>query len=60
MKYVLCRPKCGLNDALVRIMRCYTYCEAIHRTLLIDTTYNSDFFHSSFDLYFKFTDKAKA
>ena len=60
MKYVLCRPKCGLNDALVRIMRCYSYCEATGRTLLIDTTYNSDFFHSSFDLYFTFTEAAQA
>lgn len=60
MKYVLCRPKCGLNDALVRIMRCYNYCEATQRTLLLDTTYNSDFFNSSFDLYFTFTEKAKA
>jgi hypothetical protein len=54
MKYLLCRPRGGLNDTLVQIYDCYKYCEKYNRCLLIDTTYSS-FMKSSFSDYFTFT-----
>ncbi|MCP5000226.1 MAG: hypothetical protein GY933_16185 [Hyphomicrobiales bacterium] len=37
-KYLLCRPKGGLNDTLCQIERCWQYAEQHHRTLIVDTT----------------------
>jgi len=37
-KYVLCRPRGGLNDTLCQIENCWNYCEKYNRILIIDTT----------------------
>lgn len=37
-KYVLCRPRGGLNDMLCQIEKCYRYCQRHKRTLLLDTS----------------------
>lgn len=37
-KFVLCRPRGGLNDTLCQIERCREYAERHSRTLLIDST----------------------
>lgn len=37
-KYVLCRPRGGLNDTLCQIEKCATYCKKFDRTLLLDTS----------------------
>lgn len=49
-KFVLCRPRGGLNDTLCQIEQCWKYAEAFSRTLLVDSTRSgllgdfSDFF----------------
>lgn len=42
-RYVLCRPRNGLNDTLCQIERCWLYAENTGRTLLVDAS-RSDFF----------------
>jgi len=37
-RFVLCRPKGGLNDSLVQIERCWRYAAQYDRTLVIDST----------------------
>lgn len=37
-KYLLCRPRGGLNDTLCQIEVCWSYCEKYNRVLIIDTT----------------------
>jgi hypothetical protein len=37
MKYLLCRPRGGLNDTLCQIEACWSYCEKYNRRLIIDT-----------------------
>lgn len=36
-KFLLCRPRGGLNDALCQIEQCWRYAEKFGRTLIIDT-----------------------
>ena len=38
-KYLLCRPRGGLNDALSQIEWCWQYAELFNRVLIIDTEY---------------------
>jgi hypothetical protein len=40
-KYLLCRPRGGLNDTLTQISRCWRYAETFNRELIIDTTRSS-------------------
>lgn len=42
-RYVLCRPRNGLNDTLCQIERCWLYADNTGRTLLVDAS-RSDFF----------------
>lgn len=37
-KFLLCRPRGGLNDTLCQIEKCWKYAEQSSRTLLIDST----------------------
>lgn len=37
-KFVLCRPRGGLNDTLCQIEKCWKYAESFSRTLIIDST----------------------
>lgn len=39
MKYLLCRPRGGLNDSLNQIELCWRYAEKHSRVLIIDTEY---------------------
>ena len=39
MKYLLCRPRGGVNDALNQIESCWRYAEIHNRVLVIDTEY---------------------
>ena len=39
MKYLLCRPRGGLNDTLCQIEKCWQYAETHNRILIIDTEY---------------------
>jgi hypothetical protein len=39
MKFLLCRPRGGLNDSLYQIERCFRYAERYQRYLVIDTEY---------------------
>jgi hypothetical protein len=54
MKYLLCRPAGGINDALNQIYLCHQYCIKHKRCLLIDTVHNNHMFNSSFDEIFTF------
>jgi len=38
-KYLLCRPRGGLNDTLCQIELCWQYAELFNRVLVIDTEY---------------------
>jgi hypothetical protein len=49
-KYVLCRPRGGLNDMLCQIQLCWDYAKKFDRTLVINTD-NSGFL-DSFENYF--------
>lgn len=40
-RYVLCRPRGGLNDTLCQIERCWLYAEDTGRTLLVDASRSS-------------------
>lgn len=37
-RYLLCRPRGGLNDTLCQIEKCWQYCDKYNRILIIDTT----------------------
>lgn len=37
-RYLLCRPRGGLNDTLCQIERCWDYAERYGRTLIVDTS----------------------
>lgn len=37
-KFVLCRPRGGLNDTLCQVEQCWAYAERHSRTLLVDST----------------------
>ena len=50
MKYVLCKPRGGLNDTLCEIEKCWRYAEKHHRYLLIDSTESG--LHDDFWNYF--------
>jgi hypothetical protein len=39
MKYLLCRPRGGINDTLNQIEKCWRYAEVYNRILIIDTEY---------------------
>lgn len=39
MKYLLCRPRGGLNDTLCQIEACWQYSELHNRVLIVDTEY---------------------
>jgi hypothetical protein len=51
IKYVLCRPRGGLNDMLCEIEKCRRYAEQYGRKLLIDTTLSG--FQDNFWRYFE-------
>ena len=51
IKYVLCRPRGGLNDMLCEIEKCRMYAEQHGRKLLIDTTLSG--FREHFWRYFE-------
>ena len=55
MKYLLCRPTCGLNDSLCFIQNSIDFCKRYNRILLIDTNYNS-LYKFNFSDVFKFID----
>lgn len=42
-KYLLCRPRGGLNDNLVQIEKCWRYAERFSRTLILDTEKSQGF-----------------
>lgn len=37
IRYLICRPRGGLNDTLCQIEKCWQYAERFHRELIIDT-----------------------
>jgi hypothetical protein len=39
MKYLLCRPRGGINDTLCQIELCWKYAELYNRVLIVDTEY---------------------
>jgi len=53
-RYLLCRPRGGLNDTLCRIEYCWRYAEKFGRQLVIDTR-NSSLF-GDFDSFFEIID----
>ena len=50
MKYVLCKPRGGLNDILCEVEKCWRYAEKHNRYLLIDSTDSG--LHDNFWKYF--------
>lgn len=38
-KYLLCRPRGGLNDTLSQIEKCWRYADSHDRILIVDTEY---------------------
>ena len=52
-KYLLCRPRGGLNDTLSQIKKCNDYAIKFNRILIIDT--NKSGLHGQFSDYFVFT-----
>lgn len=40
-RYLLCRPRGGLNDNLVQIEKCWLYAERYRRVMVLDTTVSS-------------------
>jgi len=50
MKYVLCKPRGGLNDTLCEIEKCWRYAEKTNRYLLIDTN-NSGLYDDFFNYF---------
>ncbi len=57
-RYLLCRPRGGLNDTLCRIALCLTYAQRFQRTLVIDSQQSSLFGH--FSDYFRFREPTDA
>lgn len=57
-RYLLCRPRGGLNDTLCRIALCLTYAQRFERTLVIDCQQSSLFGH--FTDYFRFRESTDA
>jgi hypothetical protein len=57
-RYLLCRPRGGLNDTLCRIALCLTYAQRFQRTLVIDCQQSSLFGH--FSDYFRFREPTDA
>jgi len=51
-KFLLCRPRGGLNDTLCQIERCWGYAEKFGRILIIDTK-QSAAFHGNFSDFFQ-------
>ena len=51
-KYLLCRPRGGLNDVLSQIEKCWCYAEKFNRTLIIDTR-DSEAFKNNFNVFFE-------
>ncbi len=57
-KYVLCRPRGGLNDTLCQITKCYIYSKLAQRQLWVDTSRSgflqcfSEYFEATGDLHF--------
>ena len=53
IKYVLCRPRGGLNDMLCEIEKCRMYAQQHGRKLLIDTAFSGfkDHFWRYFELF---------
>lgn len=63
-KFVLCRPRGGLNDTLCQIEKCWGYAETFSRTLIVDSTRSAllgdfaDYFqprHSGAQVHFRLT-----
>jgi hypothetical protein len=50
LRYLLCRPRGGLNDTLCQIERCWRYAEKYQRILVIDTR-NSGLMGNFFDYF---------
>lgn len=46
-KYLLCRPRGGLNDTLCQIEKCWKYCDDYNRILIIDTVKSGIFINFS-------------
>ena len=55
-RFLLCRPKGGLNDVLCQIEKCRKYSLAHNRILVVDT--NNYCFFSDFDGFFEFIDSS--
>ena len=55
-RFLLCRPRGGLNDTLCQIEWCWRYAQKFGRHLIIDTTNSSLFGH--FDDFFEITDNS--
>jgi hypothetical protein len=51
LRFMLCRPRGGLNDALAQMFLCYLYAKKHHRTLIIDSTFSG--FYLPFDTFFE-------
>lgn len=58
-KYLLCRPRGGLNDIFTQIERCWRYAEKFNRVLIIDTR-NSEGLKNNFNTFFEIKDKHSA
>jgi len=54
IKFVLCRPRGGLNDMLCQIEHCLRYCRNNGRTLVLDTTKSG--MRDDFQKYFSIKD----
>jgi len=58
-KYLLCRPRGGLNDVFTEIEQCWRYAEKFNRTLIIDTR-NSEGLKDNFNTFFQVKSKYSA
>ena len=50
LRYLICRPRGGLNDTLCQIEKCWQYAEQFNRVLIIDT-YESGLMANFFDFF---------
>jgi hypothetical protein len=57
-RYLLCRPRGGLNDTFCQIERCWHYAEQFDRHLIIDT--HKSALHGDFSDYFEIIDDRKS
>ncbi|MEM9027062.1 MAG: nodulation protein NodZ [Pseudomonadota bacterium] len=55
-RFVLCRPRGGLNDTLCQLAACWLYAEKFERTLVIDTT--TSWMKRPLHTYFRITHSA--